>query len=84
MMGLWSGVGNSGPRRICSVAALTHDGVVVWSEGLWAAHCRLDARPLQLRQSVDGALDVAHEHVPVELEQTERKLLVDLAMTKVG
>ena len=84
MMGLWSGVGNSGPGTVWSVAALTHDGVVVGSEGLWAAHGGLDARPLQLRQSVDGALDVAHEHVPVELEQTERKLLVDLAVTKVG
>ena len=56
---------------------------MVWSEGLWAAHCGLDARPLQLRQAVDGALYVAHEHVPVELEQTERKLLVDLAKMKV-
>ena len=60
---------------------LTHDGVVVGCERLGAAHSRLDAGLLQRWQTVDGAFDVAHEHVPVELEQTERKLSVHLPST---
>ena len=51
---------------------------MVGSEGLWPADGGLDARLLQHWDAVDGALDVAHEHVPVQLKQTERKVLLDL------
>lgn len=41
----------------------------------WSADRRLDAGLLQSRNSVDCALDVLHEHIPVQVKQAEGKLV---------
>lgn len=41
----------------------------------WSTDCRLDASLLQIRNSVDSALNVLHEDIPVQVKQAESKFI---------
>merc|ERR1719150_2986594 len=57
---------------------LSHDGLVIRCERLWATDCALDTRVLEARDPVDRSLDVDPEHIVVKLVQTEGKVFVKL------
>lgn len=66
--------GAEGPSRAASRASPPPPGLPL----TWAADRGLDPRLLQHRHPVDGPFDVLAEHVPVQVEEAESKLVQHL------